>query len=105
MRKELATKVKELETKVKYQERLISARQNQQSSTVAESRSQSKRVDDSFAEKSSNNFRTCHGIRSVDPSLPSGMYWIDPDGKGTGEDPIYVYCNMTTGNGSRVISF
>ncbi|XP_046648844.1 uncharacterized protein LOC124339558 isoform X2 [Daphnia pulicaria] len=26
------------------------------------------------------------------------MYWIDPDGHGTGDAPIYVSCNMTTGS-------
>jgi hypothetical protein len=25
------------------------------------------------------------------------MQWIDPDGQGIGDDPIYVYCDMTTG--------
>ncbi|KAK4011383.1 hypothetical protein OUZ56_020497 [Daphnia magna] len=28
------------------------------------------------------------------------MYWIDPDGQGVGDDPIYVFCNMTTGSTS-----
>ncbi len=42
-------------------------------------------------------FRTCDESRSVNPSLSSGMQWIDPDGQGIGDDPIYVYCDMTTG--------
>ena len=42
-------------------------------------------------------YRTCRESRSADPSLSSGMYWIDPDGIGMGDDPIYVYCNMTSG--------
>ncbi|XP_057373213.1 uncharacterized protein LOC130694064 [Daphnia carinata] len=42
--------------------------------------------------------RTCGETRSADPSLSSGMYWIDPDGQGVGDDPIYVFCNMTTGS-------
>ena len=29
--------------------------------------------------------------------IKSGMYWIDVDGQGVGEPPIYVYCNMTDG--------
>lgn len=33
-------------------------------------------------------------IRAVDPSPNSDMYWIDPDGRGIDDDPIYVYCNM-----------
>ncbi|KAK4011386.1 hypothetical protein OUZ56_020500 [Daphnia magna] len=42
--------------------------------------------------------RTCRETRLADPSLSSGMYWIDPDGQGVGDDPIYVFCNMTTGS-------
>ena len=36
-------------------------------------------------------------VRASDPSLNSGMHWIDPDGQGVGDDPIYVYCDMATG--------
>jgi uncharacterized coiled-coil protein SlyX len=45
----------------------------------------------------SGNPRTCKEIHSNDPSSPSGMYWIDPDGQGVGDDSIYVHCDMTTG--------
>ncbi len=41
--------------------------------------------------------RTCREVRAADPSLSSGMHWIDPDGQGVGDDPIYVYCDMTKG--------
>lgn len=41
--------------------------------------------------------RTCREARAADPSLSSGMYWIDPDGQGVGDGPIYVYCDMTSG--------
>ncbi len=43
--------------------------------------------------------KTCLEARTADPTLDSGMFWIDPDGQGRGDDPIYVYCNMTTGRG------
>ena len=43
------------------------------------------------------NPKTCDTIRQSDPSKESGMYWIDPDGQGQGDGPIYVYCNMSTG--------
>jgi hypothetical protein len=33
----------------------------------------------------------------ANPSLQSGMHWIDPDGQGVGDNPIYVYCDMTSG--------
>ncbi len=42
--------------------------------------------------------RTCREVRAADPSLSSGMHWIDPDGQGAGDDPIYVYCDMNKGN-------
>ena len=42
--------------------------------------------------------RTCHDIREAHPSQTSGMYWIDPDGQGVGDDPIVVFCNMTAGS-------
>jgi hypothetical protein len=41
--------------------------------------------------------RTCKELRAIDASLSSGMHWIDPDGQGFGDDPIYVYCDMTSG--------
>ncbi len=41
--------------------------------------------------------RTCRELQATDPSLSSGMHWIDPDGQGVGDDPIYVYCDMTSG--------
>ena len=41
--------------------------------------------------------RSCYEALSIDPTLPSGNYFIDPDGTNTGDSPIYVYCNMNTG--------
>ena len=41
--------------------------------------------------------RTCQDLRAADPSLPSGMYSIDPDGQNYGHAPLSVYCNMTSG--------
>lgn len=41
--------------------------------------------------------RTCDDIRANDPTLSSGMYYVDPDGQGVGDAAIYVYCNMETG--------
>ena len=41
--------------------------------------------------------RTCLEMRAANPSFSSGMYWIDPDGQGVGDDPIYVYCDMDSG--------
>jgi hypothetical protein len=47
--------------------------------------------------KSASTQRTCREVRLANPSLTSGMHWIDPDGQGVGDDPIFVYCDMTTG--------
>jgi hypothetical protein len=41
--------------------------------------------------------RTCSEIKSVNPDLDSGMYWIDPDGQDVGDDPIEVHCDMSSG--------
>jgi hypothetical protein len=41
--------------------------------------------------------KTCKELRAIDPSLSSGMHWIDPDGEGVGDGQIYVYCDMTSG--------
>jgi hypothetical protein len=41
--------------------------------------------------------RTCRELRAANSSIASGMQWIDPDGQGIGDDPIYVYCDMSTG--------
>lgn len=41
--------------------------------------------------------RTCHEARNADPSLASGLHWIDPDGVNVGDGPIQVYCDMLTG--------
>lgn len=48
--------------------------------------------------------KTCLEALTSDPSLESGMYWIDPDGQGRGDNPIYVYCNMTSGKKVSVVS-
>lgn len=41
--------------------------------------------------------RSCHEARLADPSLTSGMYWIDPDGQGVGDSPVSVHCDMVSG--------
>lgn len=46
--------------------------------------------------------RTCREAQSGDPTLRSGMYWIDPDGQGIGDSPIYVYCDMAKGKIQRI---
>ena len=77
-----------LENKVQQQESLIIAMNNER---------QMESVSTSGATTKFAIFRTCREVRAADPTLASGMLWIDPDGQGIGEDPIYVYCNMATG--------
>lgn len=48
-------------------------------------------------ERSASSPRSCHEIQLTNPSLSSGMYWIDPDGQGIGDGPIYVYCDVKAG--------
>jgi hypothetical protein len=36
-------------------------------------------------------------MKSANPGLNSGMYWIDPDGQDVGDDPIEVHCDMISG--------
>ena len=42
--------------------------------------------------------RSCAEARSYDPTLPSGNYYVDPDGTTVGDGPISVFCDMATGN-------
>ena len=89
-------KIQHLETKLKKLEK-----DNRQTSSTA--LSGAAKETSSFIEKQADLmrnaiFRTCKELHQADPSLNSGMYWIDPDGQGVGDDPIYVHCDMTTGN-------
>ena len=54
-------------------------------------------VDERSVGKSVSFPRTCRELRASDPTLTSGMHWIDPDGQGVGDDPIFVYCDMAKG--------
>ncbi|MFT3771831.1 MAG: fibrinogen-like YCDxxxxGGGW domain-containing protein [Minicystis sp.] len=42
--------------------------------------------------------RSCSAIHAPYPALPSGTYWLDPDGAG-GNAPFQAYCDMTTSGG------
>lgn len=41
--------------------------------------------------------RTCTELKLTDPFLPSGDYYIDPDGVNVDENPILIHCDMVTG--------
>ena len=50
-------------------------------------------------------YRTCHEARSADSSLKSGMHWIDPDGKGIGDDPIGSFHQNSNFSVAKKIKF
>ena len=96
MKKNLEAKVKRLEanvtqllTKVGVQESLLFAMKSEGQIGVQSEDQQPHQV---------AIHRTCHEAREANPSLASGMYWIDPDGQGVGDDPINVVCDMASGN-------
>ena len=90
----LETKVTQLEAQLEQQESLLESLQSKEKTHLYNS---------AIANPSSTSYfsasiaRTCREARAADPALISGMYWIDPDGQGVGDDPIKVYCDMTSG--------
>ena len=42
--------------------------------------------------------RSCFEIKATNPIAQSRVYSIDPDGQIGADEPIFVYCDMTTGN-------
>lgn len=98
----LETKVARLEAKVEQQESQIAAlivneREKQQSSTTKKFTT-SVELNQNY--KRNVIFRTCQELHSSNPLLESGMYWIDPDGQGVGDDAIHVFCDMKLGETS-----
>ncbi|XP_046459310.1 uncharacterized protein LOC124205831 [Daphnia pulex] len=101
----LEAKNVQLEFKIQEQEKLLNylLRQTNRPVPVADSLSVPNNLKSPVQSTDSNKSgtpRTCKELRVIDPSLPSGMYSIDPDGQGVGENPIYVYCDMTSGSTS-----
>jgi hypothetical protein len=100
LRKDLALKVTRLEAKVQEQETILNflLQENELpvSSTVSKS-IENYRQNVIQSSGKSGIPRTCRELRAANPSLASGMQFIDPDGQGLGDDPIYVYCDMSSG--------
>ena len=94
MKRNLETKVKRLEANVT----LLQTKVNEQESLLLVLKRQVGGVQLKIQEpRQVAIHRTCHEVRVANSSLPSGMYWIDPDGQGVGDDPINVVCDMTSG--------
>lgn len=95
IKEDFATKMVQLENNVSQQKEMLIALQTKEPADRTTFDLDNNENAYFFAKR--GILRTCQEIRAAIPSLSSGMYWIDPDGQGVGDDPIYVYCNMTTG--------
>jgi hypothetical protein len=97
---QLETRNGQLETKVKDQEKMLTQlKASELAISVTGLKSILNNVENAIESTGRSGIpRTCKELRAIDPSLSSGMHWIDPDGQGVGDDPIYVYCDMTSGN-------
>ena len=80
------TRLEELEVKVTRLEKTIDSQKEREICSGTRERLMGRSVP-----------RTCRELRASDPdrTLTSGMHFIDPDGQGVGDDPIYVYCDLT----------
>ncbi len=86
-------KFHQLETKFKAQESILKSLESDRQSAIAKVDAESENPP-----PGQRAFpRTCRAALAANPSLPSGLYWIDPDGSASGDDAIRVHCNMTTG--------
>ncbi|XP_057365354.1 uncharacterized protein LOC130699603 [Daphnia carinata] len=97
----LADKIVDLETKVGR----LEAKIEKQDSLLAVLKKGHKPLKDNIDinqhRRQNATLRTCHEIHVANPSYPSGMYWIDPDGQGIGDPPIHVHCDMDGKEASR----
>lgn len=94
----LERKLAFFERKILEHEVLIDSLQNKENSFSLEQSGLPNTVTtNSKLAKENKILRTCQEIYKSDASLSSGYYLIDPDGQGTGDPPIYVYCDLTSG--------
>ena len=102
----MTTKFRQLETRFEEQENALKTLENDRRRQIsANSEGANTELDPIHPPSGKKVFpRTCREALVSNPLLPSGMYWIDPDGSATGDDPIYVHCDMETGD-YRHISF
>jgi len=107
-------KVEELEAKVAEHEATVSlVKQHEiKINSQQEEIDQLKRKNAEFIEEKKNQLiqagddvtsrdflpRSCFELKATNPSAQSGVYSIDPDGQIGADQPIQVYCDMTTRN-------
>ncbi|XP_057377829.1 uncharacterized protein LOC130699601 [Daphnia carinata] len=84
---DLETKVGRLEAKIEKQDSLLAVLKKGHKPLKDN-------IDINQHRRQNATLRTCHEIHVANPSYPSGMYWIDPDGQGIGDPPIHVHCDM-----------
>ncbi|XP_057365355.1 uncharacterized protein LOC130686079 [Daphnia carinata] len=84
---DLETKVGRLEAKIEKQDSLLAVLKKGHKPLKDN-------IDINQHRRQNATLRTCHEIHVANPSYPSGMYWIDPDGQGVGDPPIHVHCYM-----------
>lgn len=99
----LEAKIAALEEKAEHQESVLTTLQNEQENTTPMA-PDSVEIDHPIV-KNNPIFRTCYEMNEANPLLDSGMYWIDPDGIGIGDDAFTVYCNMTSGKFSTEVCY
>ena len=95
---QLEARNRQLEIKVHEQETILTSLllETKKCKSATGSKSNLNNLETAIQSKSGTP-RTCRELQAADPSLSSGMQWIDPDGEGVGDSPIYVYCDMSTG--------
>jgi hypothetical protein len=98
--KQLKEIVTQLKTKIGQQDSILTdllKNRHQQDKESLKLLSKNVLLENPTSGKSAAMPRTCRETRLSNPALASGMYWIDPDGQGVGDDPISVYCDMNSG--------
>ena len=111
MLEDLKSKLSLLESKIESQELIIADLKNRLTNQETKLIKVNRRLKQVTlnSNKLQTHYRTCHEFYSAykeivkhegnssQPVMESGHYWIDIDGQGFGEPPLYVYCNMTDG--------
>jgi len=87
--------VKQHEIKINSQQEEIDQLKRKNSEFIKEKKTQLIQAGDDVT---SRDFlpRSCFELKATNPTAQSGVYSIDPDGQIGADQPIQVYCDMTT---------